>query len=251
VQGENSSWEITQFTQADLTGNVDVNVEASTAWPKSQMMRRASLKEAMEAGVFAVMQNDPELGAKLLEFYDLTEFKPSFDVDRKQIMRELDRWKAATMPEEIVPPNPTVQFLPLHLQHKKTFLKTEECEALASANAPVYGAMLAHVQQIEQILAQQQAAAMAAQQPPPPPGPPGKGQGGALDDAVKSGALQPKGEDPGPGAGGSLEQAIQSGALQPQDPATVGQPPAAPPPAGPSIDELTASGVLIPEPQQL
>lgn len=252
VQGDNGQWEITQFNQADLQGNVDVQVNPSTAWPKSQVMRRAALKEAMEAGVFALIGQNPELAAKLLEFYDLTEFVPSMDVDRKQVMRELDRWKAATMPQEIAPPNPVTQSLPFHLLYKRNFLKTEEAEALAQANPPVYQAMLAHVQMIEQTLQQQAAAAAMAQaQASAPPAKPGeqKPDGSALEHAIKSGALKP-GEEPeakGPD-GSALEAAIGSGALQPAaaGEAQMQQQQQAQQAALPSIDELTASGVLVP-----
>jgi hypothetical protein len=89
--GENGEWEIKEFTNADLHGAVDVYVNPASAWPKSQVLQHLRLKEAVEMGV--INAQDPEIQEQILSDYDLTHFKPSLDKDRKQIARELDRWK--------------------------------------------------------------------------------------------------------------------------------------------------------------
>lgn len=239
VAGDNKNWEISQFTAADLAGNVDVDIDPANAWPKSALMEKMQLRELMEMGVFQLLQVQPELATKILEKYGMTDFLPSLDADRKQIMRRLDAWRAATEPGQIKPPNPTTENLQLHKFYKLAFLKTEEAEQLEVANPMVYGAMVAHLQQIDQILAQQaMAAAMAANpQPAPPEGAGGKG----LQDAISSGALRPAGAEPG-AQGMGLDQALQQGLIQPEGAAT-----AAAQATGPSIDDLTAQGALIPE----
>lgn len=240
IQGSNRQWDITQFTAADLSGNVDVEINPSSAWPKSAMMEKLQLKELLEMGVFQLLQTQPELATQILEKYDATDFLPSLDVDVRQIMRELDRWRAAVSPAEIAPPDPVVQNLPLHLAHKLDFLKTEEVEAIAQANPPLYQAMRAHVEQIQQLIAQKQMAAAMAQQPAAPgQAEPASPDGASLDAALESGALKPAGA---PGGGGlSLDDAVNQGALQPEGAATAGQQA-----SGPSIDDLTRSGALLP-----
>jgi hypothetical protein len=243
VRGENGQWEISQFNAADLTGKCDLQIEKQTAWPKSPLMRMLRLGKAMEMGVLPPAMQDPELQTKLLSEFDLAHLKPSMDNDRKQIARELDRWKAAHDPSEIAPPDPTTQELPVHMFFKKQFLKTEEFEALRANNPPLAQAMVFHVQQIEQLMMQAAMAQAAAQNPPPPDDrtPAEKGDGSAVEAAIESGALRPAGEPEDPMAG-----AIESGAIVP---AGVGEA-AAQIHRGPSIDELSAAGVLVPAVQE-
>lgn len=224
VQGENGAWEVEQFFAADLTGRVDVTVEPQSAWPQSSLMRLMRLEKALAWGALPPAMQDPELQTKLLVELQLAEFKPSLDVDRKQIARALDRWKAATTPQEILPPNPIIDNLPLHRYLKTLFLKTEEAEALAAANPPLHQAMVMHVQQIDLLLMQQQMAAAGVGQPAGP-------DGSAVDAAVQSGALLPAGAQ-----GDPMQDAVQSGLLVPQGGG----------PRGPSVDELMAGGVLSP-----
>jgi hypothetical protein len=229
VMGENGQWQVSQFAGADLRGNVDIVIDPLTAWPKSPLMQDMRLRQAVEMGV-VVPPQDPEIGGKLLESWGLEDLKPSLDVDRKAIARELDRWKAATLPQEIAPPNFAVigPAVPLHAHLKRQFLKTEEAEQLAGINPPVYAAMLAHVQMLD-----------LAMQPAPAPvegGKPAGPDGSAVDAAVNSGALVPEGAAPQPAD--PLDGALSAGALSPE----VVQPPA----PGPSIDALMAQQVLLP-----
>jgi hypothetical protein len=238
VQGDNAGWEISKFSAADLTGNVDVQIEQATAWPKSAAAEKKALAELLSLGVFQLMQVNPELAVKILEKYNALDLLPSTDIDRRQIRRELDRWKHAHVPDEIKPPDPVLQNLPMHLLHKLNFLKTEEYEELVAVNQPLAMAMRMHVQMIQQLLAQQaaaaamQAAAAGGQGGTDTQGPP---SGEALDAALQSGALAPA------NAGGvSLDHAVQAGALEP---AGVGNAMVAP---LPSIDDMTTAGALIP-----
>lgn len=269
ARGENGQWEISQFTAADISGSIDVHVEPSSAWPKSLLVQQMRVEKAVQMGLLQPA-GDPELQVKLLSQMNLSELKPSLDIDRKQIARELDRWKAATMPGEIPAPEiPTIN-LQMHAFYKAQFLRTELAEAMKTENPAVYDAMLQHVMMLKQ--------AMEPPAPPVAPGevpPPGAG-GKALDEAIQTGALQPAGvANAGKVPGQALDQAIQSGALQPAGvagaagspleqiladgalvPAGVGQAqqaplpqaqvPQPPQPGGMSMDELMASGALTP-----
>lgn len=233
IRGENGAWEVRQFNASDLTGRVDVQVEPASAWPKSPLMQMLRLKDAFAMGLFGPPAADPELAAKLLEMLDLAMLKPSMDVDRKQVARMLDRWKAARDPREIAPPDP-INNLPLHLFLTTLFLKTEEAEQLQQANPPVYMAMRGYVLTIQQMLAAQASAAAAAQNPDTRT-PAEQGDGSAVEAAVEGGALVPAGA-----AGDPLEAALSSSALVPAEAgAAMGQP-------GPSVDDLMAVGALAP-----
>jgi len=247
LRGENSQWEIKQFAAADLSGQVDIVVDRASAWPRSPLMQQLRLREALSQGVLPPPAQDPELQGKLLVEMNLAHLKPSYDVDRRQVAREIDGWKAATDPSQIKAPNPQTQNLPIHLHFKQQFMKTEEAEALETLNFPVWSAMLAHIQQIQNLL-----------QPPvpmPPDPPPAPGSQGALDRELDTGRLTP---DTGEaGQGGALEQAIAAGTLVPDDGTATspGQPglgghAAAPTMAGgPSIDQISAEQMRQPLPQ--
>ncbi|MGE0590907.1 MAG: hypothetical protein AB7G23_03005 [Vicinamibacterales bacterium] len=240
VRGENGSWEIRQFNAADLTGKVDVQVDSSSAWPKSPFMQMLRLQDAFKLGALPPPAMDPEIQAKVLEFLDLSEMKPSLDVDRKQLARELDRWKAARLPQEIAPPDPLLHNLPLHLFLKSQFLKSEEAEELARANPPLFQAMRAHVEQIQMTLAMQQMAQQAAAAGPAARGAKDEAEDeqtpSPLNAAIEGGALRPAGS-----GGDPLQAAIASGALQPAG-AGGGM-------AAPSVDDISTSGVLAQEPR--
>jgi hypothetical protein len=239
VEGENGRWNVTQFTAADLTGQVDISIEPLSAWPKSPSMQMVKLQKAIELGVL-MPQQDPEVSTKILAMLGLSELKPSLDADKQQVARELDRWKAATMPQQIEPPALESIEAPIHLFLKKQFLKTEEAEELKRANPAVYQAMVLHVQAL-------QMAVTPPQMPAPDPNakPPGP-DGTAVEGAVNAGALLPAGAAPGPQGPPPLDAAVNSGALMPAGVMAAQQ--AAQQPQGPSIDDLMAQGALTPVP---
>lgn len=230
ILGENGEYDVRAFSGADLQGNIDIRIDPASAWPKSPLMERQMLKEAFAMGLFPPPAQDPELAAKVARMLSLSHLKPSLGLDHKQVGRKLTRWKAATRPEEIAPPDPTTESLPVHHAMLSAFLKTEEFEELQGANPPVAQAMVQHVQMIGQLLAQQAAAQQAAAAPQG-----AGGEGAVLDAAVASGALQPAGAVPPPAD--PLDALMASGALQPA--AATAEP-------GVSIDELAAARMVLP-----
>jgi hypothetical protein len=228
IRGDDGQWEVRQFAAADLRGAVDISIDPMSAWPKTPSMQMMKLGKAMETG--AVMpQGDPEVATKILTILDLTEIKPSLNADRKQVARELDRWKAAAMPQQIAPPNLAIIDIPIHLFLKRQFLKSEQAETLAEKNPAVFQAMVQHVEMLQYALN------------PPAPAPPSGPDGSAVEGAVSAGAMVPAGAIPqGPPP---LEQAVGAGALMPAAAAAANQP------QGPSIDELMAQEILSPAPQ--
>lgn len=232
IMGENGEWDVQQFAGADLRGNIDISVDSASAWPKSPMMERMMLKEAFAMGLFPPPMQDPELAQKCLTMLNLARLKPSLDLDRKQVGRKLSAWKAATMPQEILPPDPVKENLPIHLLLLTNFLKTEEFDGIEKANKPLGQAMSQHVQMIGMLLAQQQ---MAAQAPPDDRKPAEKGDDSALKGAVDSGALTPAAAAPQPAD--PMQAMTQMGALTPAG---------AMPQGGVSIDQMTDARMLLP-----
>ena len=210
VRGENGAWEVSQFMAADLTGLVDVQVAPSSAWPKSPMLQVLRFEKAIALGVLPPPATDPEIQTKAISLFSLEQLKPSMDIDYKRVARKIDRWKQATDPREIEPPDPVVDNLPVHEFLVTLFLKTEEADAMRVERPDVYAAIRLHLQALQQLKA------MANAPPPPPGGPPEGAQppqepdGSAVSAAVESGALIPK------GAGGDpLQAALDAGVLTP------------------------------------
>jgi hypothetical protein len=223
VLGEDGQWAVDQFTAADLTGKVDISIDPMTAWPKSPTMEMVKLGKALEMGAIVPAQ-DPEVATKVLDKLNLLEFKSSIDADKQQVVREIDRWKAARLPQEIAPPLPDPLInVQLHLWLKTNFLKSEGAEQLRAANPPVWEAMVMHVQQLQQRL-----------MPPAPVQAPTGPDGSAVQAAVEAGVLSPEQAPQDP-----MQALVQSGALQPEA-ASAG-------PQGPSVDDLIAGGVMTPE----
>lgn len=211
IRGESGQWEVEQFAFTEIGGRVDVSCDPSTAWPRSPLMDNLKLKEAVGMGV-VIPQMDPELSAKILSRMDLGELKPSMNADRKQIARQLDRWKKARSPQEIladpvqVGPWMGVQSLQLHWMLKTQFLKEEPVEHLARENKPLYMAMMQHVTQL-QIMIMEMSIPQAApgdsggkgdangkgKEQKPTPQPAGS-QGDVLGSLVSQGVLQPSGD---------------------------------------------------------
>lgn len=232
VRGENDRWEVHQFTNADLSGHVDIYVNPISAWPKSQLTQQLRLAKAVELGIVIPAQ-DPELQVKVLSDWNLSHLKKSLDVDRKQVARELDKWKQATGPQDIPPPQPPPVINPvIHMHYKSAFLKTEEAEKIRDANPPVWQAMLMHVQMLQMMVAP----------PMPAPAPGGKGgdaprpDGSAVDAAVQSGAIAPAGAQ-----GAGVQDLVSQGVILPADAAA-----AHAQATGPSIDDLLENEVLMP-----
>lgn len=228
ILGDNGEWKLQAFTGADLEGHVTVDIDIAMAYPKSPLLTNMRVTKAFELGILNPL--DPEVQEQYLKLNDLMDFKKSTDVDNEQIARELDVWKQATAPEQIAPPNPAKMRLDYHLFRKTNFLKTEEFERIEHDNPPVAQAMLMHVQQLQMLL---QPAA------PPEETDPAKGEKGALEGAIQSGAVKPKA---GPGAGGALKTAVTAGAVQP-----AGANAAARKQHGPNVSDLVRVGAITPK----
>jgi hypothetical protein len=215
IVGDDGEWKLRAFRGADLDGHVTVDIDLATAWPKSAMLTNMRVSKAFELGI--LNPQDPEVAEEYLKTNDLLQFKKSTDADEGQVNRQLDTWKHAQTPQEIAPPEDWWR-LDYHLFRKTQFLKSELFEQMRQEQPEIAQAILAHVQQLRamQQQAQMEQAAAAGGGPAPAESP--KGAGGALEHAIQSGALRPKGQPPAKGAAGVLTHAVAAGALRPRGP---------------------------------
>jgi hypothetical protein len=245
---DGGDWEIKEFMSADLHGSVDCYVNTASAWPKSQLLQELRMKDAIALGV--LNPQDPEVQEKILSAYDLIEMKTSLDADRKQLARELDRWREATSPDQIAPPGEYIN-VAFHVFQKSQWMKTEEAELIQQANPPVWQAMNQHILLLKQRQMMETMGPAPGGPPGGPGGPPGPGQppgGKSLEELVSNGTLKPVGPTKSP-----LEDMVKGGQLKPgQAPApqsplegmiqggqlTPGQASMPAGPTGPSIDQL-------------
>jgi hypothetical protein len=223
--GENGQFKLESFSASQLEGHYTLDIETTSAWPKSPMLTNLRLQKAIETGILNPM--DPEVQDEYLRLNDLQSFKQSTDEHAAQVARQLAVWKQAVDPSQIEPPQPFWK-LDLHLFRKSLYLVTEEFEQQQQQAPLVAQAMIAHVQQLQLMLnppapvepqkgdqgALGKAVASGALKPGAPVGP--KGSKGALGKAVETGALKPAGR---PGAKGALAGAMRAGALKPAPPA--------------------------------
>jgi hypothetical protein len=227
--GENGNWKLQQFSGAQLEGHYTLDIELSSAWPKSPLLTNLRVQKAIELQILNPM--DPEVVEEYLRVNDLQAFKGSVDEHVTHVARQLDVWKQATDPRQIEPPQPFWK-LDLHLFRKSLYLVSEEFEQQKADYPAVAAAMIAHVQQLQMML-QPQAAPPEAQ----------PGDKGTLGKAVAAGALKPKGS---PGGKGALPTAVKAGALQPAGTAAA-QGKHNRKHAGPSVGDLVRTGVITPK----
>ncbi len=209
VQGENGDWEIEKFTQADLSGKVDVRIDFASAWPKTASMRLLRIQKALELGVLPPAAMDPELQGKMLTLMSLEDLKPSFDVTRKQIARELDVWKTAENPRAIGMPS-QLNELTMHLHYKSLWMRTEEAEEMARDRPEVYNACFMHLTMTAQMVAMQQA--------PPPEAGDDKGDKNEKDDKGKGDDAEATTGDGGgedPARGNAVDELTKAGVIRP------------------------------------
>lgn len=96
IVGKNNQVEWVDFTQADLSSNVNVRVEPGSAMPRSVAAQQATVLELMDRGFFT----DPKTGqmdyirvSHYLEFGAVDEMYEDLTIDSNQAKRFIDRAK--------------------------------------------------------------------------------------------------------------------------------------------------------------
>jgi len=121
IEGPGNTWEIRQFSKADIQGNIDIRVEAGSSLPKSLVGEQAMIQDLVTLGV--IMPQLPEVQYKILERFGVTNLLGDTDENIKAAQRE--NWDFQN--QDVVPVfDLLIDLHPTHLQiHKQLALKSD------------------------------------------------------------------------------------------------------------------------------
>jgi hypothetical protein len=86
IKGQDGRWQVQHFMAADLTGRVDIRAQAGSGAPRSTMVERAELEQAMQLGVLNA--SDPDTKMKILELLKHPDWMPGLRDDTKNAIME-------------------------------------------------------------------------------------------------------------------------------------------------------------------
>ena len=160
AQGEGNTWEITEFSNADIEGNVDVIVESGSAMPQSTVGFEALVQDLVTTGF--IDPKNAETRYKVIERFGITDVLGSEDANVKQAERENYRFVAEKRDPVV---NPALDNHPIHIQVHSQWALTSEFE---EADPVVQMKWMQHISEHKMLLAQSMA---------PPPVMPGQQSG--------------------------------------------------------------------------
>ena len=123
IQGPGHTWETECFSNADLTGNVDIIVEAGSAMPRSAVGTAANIQDLV--GMGALNPQMPETQYKILKEMGSTGLLGGADMDIQQAERETYRFHQENKPPVI---NPVIDAHAIHLQVHRQWALTADFE---------------------------------------------------------------------------------------------------------------------------
>lgn len=91
ILGENKAWTVKNLQEADLGGSVDIWPDMGGPLPKTHLERLATLETLQQLQY--LNPADPQIRARVLREYGMSDIDTSANVDEKYIQREHDRWK--------------------------------------------------------------------------------------------------------------------------------------------------------------
>lgn len=153
--GNNQKWEIKQFNNSNLTGNINVGVEPGTSNPKSESYQQYIAGQLLANGL--IDPKNPFTRAKILQRFHATEFAKDLDADIKDAIKEQETFKETGQ----VRLRPLIDNNELHLETHKMFAKTEE---FFNMPEQLQSAMYQHIQAHFAVIMQQQQMSMQGQQ---------------------------------------------------------------------------------------
>lgn len=181
IAGPGKTWEVQRFSNADLTGNVDIEVEAGSAAPKSQVGDQALVQDL--AGMMVINPQNPDTQYEILKRFGSTHLLGAIDDNIKQAQRE--NWRFVN--EEKAPVmNPIIDSHQVHITTHLKFALSSDFEVLDPALQAVW---------LQHIVEHQEAAmALMAAQAGAEPGAPGEGgEGGEGGPKQEGGGGKPPG----------------------------------------------------------
>ena len=121
IQGPGKTWERKAFKGSDLTGAVDIAVEAGSAVPKNSVGTQALIQDMTTMGV--IMPTEPETQYQILQEFGMTKLLGAIDDNIKQAERENWDFQMENIPLVI---NPVIDNHMVHkLRHTQLALTSE------------------------------------------------------------------------------------------------------------------------------
>jgi hypothetical protein len=194
VIGQNRGYTLRHFENAQLQGQVSVQIEDGSNMPKTALGKRAAIEQANQLRL--IDPADPDQRYALLQNFGLSDLSPSLDVHVQsalQVQEEFEQWAETLQgpPPLVVKPwhNPQI-----HLNERVKWLNGDKMKEILSARPELEMFVTQHLAELQFLVA-----------PPPLPGPDGGAPGGgqAMTNANKAGGTQsvPSGNAPGPNMG--------------------------------------------------
>ena len=91
IRGSGGSYQVYQFTKADINGAVDVQVETGSSLPRTRAGRQSRIMEFIDRGIIA-----PDQAYKYLDIADLKGLQAQFAQDEDQAYRENEKLNQGT-----------------------------------------------------------------------------------------------------------------------------------------------------------
>jgi DNA-directed RNA polymerase subunit RPC12/RpoP len=209
VFGQNRGYTFHQFENAQLQGQVTIQIEDGSNMPKTALGKRAAIEQANQLQL--LNPADPEQRYALLESFGLSDLAPSLDMHVQAALQLQDAFETwAIQPDGPCPLVIKPWFdLQIHLSERIKWLNTDRMREMLKTNPGLEPIVTAHLQQLQMLL-----------QPPPMPGQGPGGPGSAEGKAGPGGSPQggPPSGGSAPGGGQAMRNSNAHGNAQPRQP---------------------------------
>ena len=200
VLGANRGYTFHQFQNAQLQGQVRIQIEDGSNMPKTALGKRAAIEQANQLQLLD--PSDPEQRYALLTQFGLSDLAPSLDMHVQSALQLQDAFETWAKSPQGPPPLAVKPWfnLQIHLAECIKWLNTDRMRDLMSQQPDMEMIVTAHLQQLQMLLMPppmlgpdgQPVPGQPAGQPPAPPGAPptgakAPGGGQAMRNANKAG----------------------------------------------------------------
>src|SRR5258708_239136 len=200
VLGPNRGYSFHQFENAQLQGQVTIQIEDGSNMPKTALGKRAAIEQANQLGLLD--PQDPEQKHALVESFGLSDLAPSLDMHVQSALQLQDAFETwAQQPQGMSPLQIKPWFnLQIHMSECIKWLNTDRVRDLLKREPMLEPVGTLHLQQL-QMARMPQPMPGGPGGPPPPGGAPGGGQAMSNSNKAGKGMNQPKGNAPRPSEG--------------------------------------------------
>lgn len=120
ILGENSQWKVEKFSAANISGAVDVRIEADSTIPRNDQAEAAKALAAVETGLVDI--SDPMTRYEVLTELHLQHLMKSMDEDVLAAVRENEEFQQGAAPQV----NPFLDNHKVHIAKHRSFAMSEE-----------------------------------------------------------------------------------------------------------------------------